>query len=163
MKILFLTITIFFSQLRFSQEKLTTIILLRHAEKENDGGKNPELSEAGKNRAAGLVTLLTKTKIDAIYSTAFKRTENTVAPLAKSKNLTINQYDGGKMSEIDEMLGLWRGGTIVICGHSNTTPTIVNYLIGKEEYAAFADSEYGNLIILTLGEKGQAHVTWLTF
>ena len=162
MKILFLAISMFFVQLGFSQEKLTTIILLRHAEKESDGSKNPELSEAGKSRAAALVTLLSKTKIDAIYSTAFKRTENTVAPLARSKNLTINQYDGGKLSEIDEMLGRWRGGTIVICGHSNTTPAIVNHLIGKEEHAAFAEGEYGNLIIVTLGEKGQAHVTWLT-
>lgn len=163
MKILFLTITIFLAQLAFSQEKLTTVILLRHAEKENDGGKNPELSEAGKNRAAGLVTLLSKTKINAIYSTAFKRTENTVKPLAKSKNLTINHYDGSKMAEIDEILARWSGGTVVICGHSNTTPAIVNHFIGKEEHAAFADSEYGNLIIVTLGEKGQAHVTWLTF
>jgi 2,3-bisphosphoglycerate-dependent phosphoglycerate mutase len=164
-QLVFLLLVLFSSSQAFSQSKLTTVILLRHAEKEADGSKDPELSEAGKKRAERLADVLSKTSIDAIYSTNFKRTENTVAPLAKSKNIAIRYYDGGKMNEVDEMLSKWKGGTIVICGHSNTTPAIVNYLTGKkEEYKNLNDTDYGNLVLVTVIGKGtSAKVTWLRY
>lgn len=146
-----------------AQEKLTTVILVRHAEKENDGSKNPELSEAGKKRALLLTDMFSKTKIDAIYSTNFKRTEATVAPLASQHSLPITHYDGAKPAEVDEMISKWKGGTILICGHSNTTPAIINRLIGKEEYKTFDDGDYSNLIILTFASVGDAKITWLRY
>ncbi|MFM8913066.1 MAG: SixA phosphatase family protein [Flammeovirgaceae bacterium] len=146
-----------------AQEELTTIILVRHAEKENDGSKNPELSEAGKKRATLLADMFSRTKIDAIYSTNFKRTENTVQPLAAKHSLSITHYDGAKPSEVDEMVTKWKGGTIVICGHSNTTPAIINRLIGAEDHKTFDDTDYGNLVIVTLATGAAAKVTWLRY
>ncbi|MFM8832543.1 MAG: SixA phosphatase family protein [Cytophagales bacterium] len=146
-----------------AQEKLTTVILVRHAEKENDGSKNPELSEAGKKRALLLADLFSKAKIDAVYSTNFKRTEATVAPLASYHSLPITHYDGAKPAEVDEMISKWKGGTIVICGHSNTTPAIINRLIGKEEYKTFHDGDYSNLVMLTVASVGDAKITWLRY
>lgn len=148
-----------------SQAQPTTFILLRHAEKENDGTKNPDLTEAGKNRAVSLVNLLIKTKIDAIYSTSFKRTENTVAPLANAHMLTLGIYDGSRVEEIDKMIKNFSGGTIVLCGHSNTTPAMINYLTGHpNEYKTFEDDDYGNLVIVTVVERGKStNVTWLRY
>lgn len=146
-----------------AQEKLTTVILVRHAEKENNGSKNPELSEAGKKRALVLADMFSKAKIDAIYSTNFKRTEATVAPLASQHSLPITHYDGAKPAEVDEMISKWKGGTILICGHSNTTPALINRLIGKEEYKTFDDGDYSNLIILTFVSVGDAKITWLRY
>lgn len=162
MKILLICL-VMLAEFAAAQEKLTTVILVRHAEKENDGSNNPELSEAGKKRALLLVDMFSKTKIDAIYSTNFKRTEATVAPLASQHSLPITHYDGAKPAEVDEMISKWKGGTILICGHSNTTPTIINRLIGKEEYKTFDDGDYSNLIILTFASVGDAKITWLRY
>jgi broad specificity phosphatase PhoE len=146
-----------------AQQKVTTVILIRHAEKVMDGSPDPDLTEAGKNRAALLGDLFSKAKIDAIYSTHYRRTENTVAPLAQRHGLIVQNYDGGKMPEVDAILAKHQGGTIVICGHSNTTPAIVNYLTGhKDEFKTFDDGDYGNLVIVSRFD-GDGKVTWLRY
>lgn len=148
----------------FSQNAITTFIFVRHAEKMADGSKDPELSEAGKKRAEALAVLLAQTKLDAIYSTKFKRTEMTAAPLAKALSLSIQNYDGGKLEEIDAMLQKHAGGAVLVVGHSNTTPGMINYLTGKSDYKNFDDSDYGNLVIVSVTEKGkQVKVTWLRY
>ena len=160
--ILFLLLTV--QTTGFSQEKITTFILTRHAEKANDGTKDPDLTDAGKIHADQLVKLLREQSVDAIYSTDFKRTQNTVMPLAKVKNLVISRYEAFRIEAIDEIVEKHRGGTIFMCGHSNSIPWTINYLIGKEQYKDFEDSDYDNLIIITLFEKGKAaKVTWLNY
>ena len=147
-----------------AQNSITTFILLRHAEKATDGSKDTDLTEAGKRRAEALAKLLMSTKIDAIYSTHFKRTQNTVAPLAQAHSLSVLNYEGSKMEEIDAMLAKFNGGTVVLSGHSNTTPAIVNYLTGhKDEFKTLDDNDYGNLIIVSVLRKGEAKVTWLRY
>lgn len=153
----------FFASSVLAQQKVTTVILIRHAEKVMDGSPDPDLTEAGKNRAALLGDLLSKAKIDAIYSTHYRRTENTVAPLAQRHGLTVQNYSGGKMEEVDAMLTKHEGGTIVICGHSNTSPAIINYLTGhKDEFKTFDDNDYGNVVIVSRFD-GKGKVTWLRY
>lgn len=148
----------------YAQQAITTFILTRHAEKGDDGTKDPDLSKLGNERAQALLRMLNKTKVDAIYSTRYKRTQNTVMPLAQAKGLAISAYEGLKMEEIDQILDRHLGGTIVISGHSNNIPSIVNYLTGKVEYQSFDDTEYNNLIVVTLIEKGKTtKVTWLNY
>ncbi len=165
MKTLFSLLLVIGCHVSQAQKSMTTFILLRHAEKEMDGSKDPGLSQSGKIRSEALVRLLDKVKIEAIYSTNFKRTHNTVAPLAQAHTLAISTYEGMKMDEVDGMLAQFNGGTIVISGHSNTIPAMVNYMTGrKDEYKAFEDSDYGNLIIVTITKIGQdAKVTWLRY
>src|SRR5690606_37698994 len=56
----------------------TKIILVRHAEKENDGSKDPSLSAEGQKRAEKLNEFLSDTKIDGLYATPYKRTLETL-------------------------------------------------------------------------------------
>ncbi|CAN5346128.1 hypothetical protein BH09BAC3_BH09BAC3_08200 [soil metagenome] len=165
MKSIFFAVALFFNTASFCQQQITTLILLRHAEKGNDGSTDPDLSEVGKVRAESLVKLFNKTKIDAIYSTSYKRTKGTVALLAKAKSLTIEGYNPSKMEDIDAILQKYKGGTVVVVGHSNTTPAVANYLTGrKDEYPAFDDSEYGNMLIVSIVEKGRdVKVVWLSY
>jgi 2,3-bisphosphoglycerate-dependent phosphoglycerate mutase len=143
---------------------ITTVILVRHAEKGTDDPKDPELSEAGKQRAQQLVQVLKETKVDAIYTTSYKRTRNTVAPLAEAKGLSVNTYDPSKLEELDQLLQKFAGGTIVVAGHSNTVPGFANYLTGKTEFQNFDDSDYDNLLIVTVLERGKAaKAVWLTY
>lgn len=148
----------------FAQSAITTVILLRHAEKGSEVS-DPDLSGAGSKRAESLVVLLQKTKIDAIYSTPYKRTRNTVTALAAAKGLVVTGYDATKLEEVDALLQKHKGGTIVLCGHSNTTPSIINYLTGhKDEYHSFEDSDYGNLVMVSVVERGRdARVVWLRY
>lgn len=147
-----------------AQQKLTTFILLRHAEKAGDGSKDPALTEPGKRRAENLVSLLKNTSISALYSTAFIRTRETLRPLAKARSLEIREYEAFKPEPIDKIVEDHRGETVVICGHSNNIPWIANYLTGGEKFANFDDGDYGNVLIVTVAERGRAtSVTWLTY
>jgi len=148
--------------LGFAQQ-ITTFILVRHAERAADMSKDPDLTEEGKQRATRLATMLKETKVDAIYSTAYKRTQATMAPLANAKGLSVETYEPAKNDVIDKMLEKHAGGTVVVCGHSNTIPGIVNYLCGTDQYKTFDDSDYNNLVIVSVGEKGKGKVTWLVF
>lgn len=155
---------LFSLSLAASAQTQTTIILVRHAEKGTDDPKDPELSEAGKQRAQHLAEVLKEIKVDAIYSTPYKRTRNTVAPLAVAKGISVLNYDPSKKEEIDQLLQKFAGGTIVVVGHSNTIPGLANYLTGKSDFQNFDDSDYDNLLVVTVVERGKsAKVVWLTY
>jgi broad specificity phosphatase PhoE len=147
-----------------AQEQITTFILVRHAERSDESGGDPDISEDGKARAKRLAEALSKTSIQAIYSTGYKRTKNTVTPLADAKGLKISIYEALKGEEIEKMLKDNMGGTIVVSGHSNTIPWTANYLIGKDEFKNFGDDDYGNFLVVSVLSKGKVtKVTWLTY
>lgn len=133
----------------------TTFILVRHAEKEIDGTKDPDLTNEGKQRAENLRQLLSETAITGIYSTNFKRTLATVEPLAAQKNIAIQNYS---LEDPDQLLRSIieenPGGTVVISGHSNTTPKLANELLGKEKFAQFEDADYGNILVIEASKPG---------
>lgn len=162
--LLFLAVVWTSSGIIFAQEQLTTFILVRHAERSDEGGGDPDISENGKQRAQRLADILSKTSIQAIYSTGYKRTKNTVTPLANAKGLKISIYEALKGEEIEKMLKDHAGETIVVSGHSNTIPWTANYLIGKDEFKNFDDDDYKNFLVVTVLKKGSVtNVTWLTY
>jgi len=106
MKKLFFVLLVVINNVAFTQEKaITTFILIRHAEKDLTQSTNdPDLSTEGKSHAARLVGVLMKTDIQAIYSTPFRRTQQTVEPLATAKAVQVIAYQANKTDEIDNML-----------------------------------------------------------
>ncbi|TRX62175.1 histidine phosphatase family protein [Fulvivirga sp. M361] len=141
----------------------TTVILLRHAEKDLESGSDPGLSEKGRQRAKELVRVLENVKIDAIYSTPFNRTKETVAPLAENQELDIEEYNPFKLEEITAMLMKSENKTFVFSGHSNTTPIFVNLLLGSQEYKQLNEADYDNLYIVTINKKGKSKVLELAY
>jgi 2,3-bisphosphoglycerate-dependent phosphoglycerate mutase len=161
---LVLAIVLAISVQSFAQNQITTFILVRHAERGEDGTKDPDISEDGKKRANRLAEMLSKTSIAAIYSTAYKRTRNTVGPLAGVKGLEVLQYEALKGEAIDKMLQDHAGQTVVVCGHSNTIPWTANYLTGNNEFKDFADNDYTNFLVVSVLKKGTTtKVTWLSY
>jgi len=147
-----------------AQQKLTTFILVRHAEKMGDGSKDPNLTEAGKKRAESLVSVFKNTSIQAIYSTSFVRTRETVEPLAKVKSIAITEYEAFKPEVIESILKNFSGETVLICGHSNNIPWIANYLTGTEKIKTFEDDDHGNILVVSVAEIGKmTSVTWLHY
>lgn len=164
MKKILIVFFLLISSVVFSQEaEVTTFILVRHAEKDLTQSTNdPDLSTEGKNRAVRLVDMLKKTEVHAIYSTPYKRTQQTVAPLAEAKSLSVQSYQANKTEAIDAMLKAHAGKTILVSGHSNTIPQIINYLLGEEKYKVMEDGDYSNIIMVSVAGKS-ANVVWLKY
>ena len=164
-KYLFLLSFIVFPALIFSQSDadITIIMLIRHAEKEADGTKDPPLTPEGRERATRLAYLLKNAEIDAIYTSPYQRTRETVAPLAKEKNITIKEYNPSVVGFIAKIVSENKGGTVVVSGHSNTTPAALNQLLGQEQYAMLNESEYGKIFIVSVSGEGQAKVVELYY
>lgn len=160
--LLFIALLLFFPSMLQAQET-TTFILVRHAEKVDDGTEDPGLSKKGKQRAQRLATHLQETNITAIYSTSYKRTENTVAQIARDKSLEIKEYAPFNPNVLDRILKEEQGGIVLISGHSDTTPFLVNQLIGKDLYEQLDESEYDNLYIVAITEKGKGQVIHLLY
>lgn len=139
----------FLASVNAQDNPITTIILFRHAEAEQDGTKNPALNEIGKERAGELRRVLSKTEIQAVYSTELKRTISTASAIASERGLEIIYYDPFSKTFIDEILEKHQGETIAISGHSNTTPSLVNQLIGEEKYPDLDHNAYDNIFFVS--------------
>ena len=52
-----------------------------------------------------------------------------------------------------------QGKTVLVVGHSNTTPQFVNKIIGEEKYPNMDDTDNGSLYIVTVvGNKAKVQV-----
>jgi 2,3-bisphosphoglycerate-dependent phosphoglycerate mutase len=134
-----------------------TIILVRHAEKV-DASQDPELSAEGKQRAERLVRAIKKYKPGAIYSTDFKRTRDTVGPMASRRKLQIQTYDARKPAELIDAIMKSKTKRFLISGHSNTIPGLANLLGKKELFKNLDDSEFGAIWIVRI-KDGQVKKT----
>lgn len=140
------------------QKETTRYYLVRHAEKAVDGTDDPDLSPAGQARARKLVTMLKQHQIDRLYATSYKRTQQTLQPLADKHHLQINIYDHQDPSSIQRMIAECKGKTCVIAGHSNTIPQLANTLIGQDRYKELDESDYTKMWeILFTGDKLTRH------
>ena len=48
-----------------------------------------------------------------------------------------------------------KGKTVLIVGHSNTTPKFTNGLLGEEKYEDIADDNNANLYVVTISKNGK--------
>jgi phosphohistidine phosphatase SixA len=157
---LFLAISmLFISCTQKNESAESKYFLVRHAEKQVDGTKDPHLTEEGVERARSFGQLLKLEKIDLVYSTDYFRTMETASNFIDSyeagsqttTKLIIQNYDPRKIKEnIEEFKKETAGKNVLIVGHSNTTPQFANALLGKEKYSSIDESVYGNLYILSL-------------
>ena len=125
-----------------AQDREVTIILVRHAEKADTTSADPELSDAGKERAQRLVKKIGKYRPGAFYSTDFKRTRDTVAPLAAKRKKDVKIYDARKPKELIEEIMKGKIKRYLVAGHSNTVPGLANLIAKKEMFKNLDDSEY---------------------
>ncbi|MGN8226504.1 SixA phosphatase family protein [Gracilimonas sp. BCB1] len=143
-----------FAQSAESPVSETTLIFVRHAEKMDDGTRNPHLSEEGKARAVRLADILLKEhNVSAVYSTPYYRTKETASPIADSMGLEIQEYglDAPK-ALIHSIIDTNKGATVLIVGHSNTTPLLVNLSIGEQRFKQLDEKAYGDIFIVTIVE-----------
>ncbi len=136
----------------------TTVILVRHAEKA-DGPGDVALTGAGAARALRLADLLQNAGISVVYSTPYKRTTDTATPIAKALGLEVvhtpvNASYAQSMAE--RILKEQRGKTVLVVGHSNTTPDVAKAF--GVTVPSIPDSEYDNLLVVQIAADGKATV-----
>src|SRR5438067_12824612 len=143
---------------------VTTVILIRHAEKIIDPN-NPDvdLSPAGQARAQELARMFGDAGINAIYATQYKRTQETVKPLADKLGLRVNVVNSKNTNDLLAQIRAQNSGqTIFIAGHNNTVPEIIAAL-GGPKYPTIPESEYDNLYIVAVYRTGQAKVVKMKY
>lgn len=135
-----------------------SVFVVRHAERADaDAGtapmmaSDPDLSEAGKARAQSLASALKDAGITAIYTTEYKRTQQTAEPLAKALGIQVTAVPAREMPALLQKLKAGTGNALVI-GHSNTVGEVIAGL-GVTEPVKLGDSDYDNLFVVVRGEK----------
>src|SRR5829696_7415375 len=124
---------------------VTTVILVRHAEKNIEpNNQDPDLAPAGLERAQEIARVFGDTGVNAIYATQFKRTQQTVRPLADRSGVPVTLLDSKKTDELVKRIQTdYRGQTVFVAGHNNSVPAIVSTLSGQS-YPIIPESEYDN-------------------
>ena len=147
-------ILILFGSFTATRAQDKTIILVRHAEKADATSQDPELSAEGKQRAERLVKVAGKYKPGAFYSTNFKRTRDTLAPLAAKREKTVAIYDARKPAELLDQITKSKIKRHIISGHSNTVPGLANFIAKKDVFKNLDESEYGVIWVIRV-KNGQ--------
>ena len=152
----------------FESQATTTIIFVRHAEQTSYDDADPSLSDAGKRRVAELTRQLADADvvagIDAIYSTSYKRSTETVQPLADRLDLPINIYDAADTEAVLEtILKTHKGEIIVVVGHSNTVPVLIANLGASKNVPTIARGEFDNIYIITIPWFGKTKTIRLRY
>ncbi len=155
---------IVFGILSVFSRPITTVILIRHAEKIIDPN-NPDvdLSPAGQARAQEIVRMFGDAGINAIYATQYKRTQQSVKPLADKLGLPINQVNSKNTAELISQIKSQHAGQIIfIAGHNSTVPEIIAAL-GGPQYPVIPETEYDNLYVVTVYRTGKAKVVKMRY
>lgn len=137
-----------------------TIILVRHAER--NAGMTPDvlLTPRGEERARQLANILKDANIRAVYTTEVRRTQQTAEPTAHQFHLQPIVIPSKDMDTLVSRLhALPDDETVLVVGHANTVPLVVERL-GGGAVPAISDTEYDRMVVVVT--KGKAKPSVLT-
>jgi 2,3-bisphosphoglycerate-dependent phosphoglycerate mutase len=141
-----------------------TFYIVRHAEKA-DNSNDPQLSQQGIDRAVDLEKYLAAKKLDSVFTSTFKRTMLTGLTVSLPRGipqLSIDQQNQQTLNNfIQRMKSIKTNKGILIVGHTNTVPTIVQGLSGQS-IAAIAENDYDNIYIVEI-KNGNVLLQQLTY
>lgn len=135
------------------QAQTTKIWVVRHGEKnlEDPADKDPALSKAGEERAIALAKYLKGNKMAALFSTDYKRTRGTLAPLASKQHLPIQLYKSTAYQALaDTILNTYKGKNLVICGHSNRLLGIIAAFNASSTLKEITEDEYSHIFLIEI-------------
>jgi broad specificity phosphatase PhoE len=148
-----------------------TIFVVRHAERADTAAAgaaamvtpatDPPLSAAGHERAARLASMLRSADITHIFTTEFRRTQETAGPLAEQLKLTPVVSASKDPAPLVEQVRQLKGSALIV-GHSNTIPDLLKRL-GIRDAVTIPDAEYDNLFIVVRPAAGEPTLVRLRF
>lgn len=142
----------------------TTVVLVRHAEKQVGAIDDAPLTPEGEQRAVRLAQMLGDAedfgRIGRIYVTDTRRSQQTAAGVAQRLGITPAVVEG-KSSARDlarRVLSENRGSRALVVGHSNTVPALVAALARVDHVPAMNDDEFDTLYVVTVPTIGKSTV-----
>jgi 2,3-bisphosphoglycerate-dependent phosphoglycerate mutase len=143
--VIFLLLIFFWSCAQ--EEYTTTVYLVRHAEKDlSDTSSNPPLSRDGFVRAQTIKEKLASERIEAIFTTYYRRNMQTMQPLAEHKNLEMRSYEAHEWQPMVEFIKEnLKGLKVVICGHSNNLLPMIQGFGGNPPIDSISENEYNKM------------------
>jgi broad specificity phosphatase PhoE len=141
---------------------IATIILVRHAEKDTVlVGNDQPLCASGFVRAQELARVVGQAGISEIYVTPWLRNRQTATPIATALRESLTVVDA-----IDETVRRLRtrhfGETVLVVGHSNTVPEIIEGLTGRP-FPTPGHVRYDGMWVVTLGRDGRSTLLTLRY
>ena len=146
----------------------TTVIVIRHAEKEPVSAPDPPLSPAGQARAELLARMYGEPRdvgrLDAIYISATLRSRSTAAPLASRLGITPIVAPSDDSKQLARRALRDNGGKrVMIVAHVNTVPDIVAALSGRDDIPKMDEKDFSVMYIVTVPRIGRANVLLLNY
>lgn len=161
MKFICLLLTLTAFTVSGQNSKVTTIYLIRHAEKASSDA-DPDLSEAGRARAQKWAAYFADKSITVGYTSPYRRTKQTISYALTGgvkrtpgtvTEMNIKTYDPNRLS-LKDVADDNQGKSILVVGHSNTIPGQINTFLSEKIYSEIPESEFGNLYIIRIdGDK----------
>ncbi|MFO1516214.1 MAG: histidine phosphatase family protein [Lysobacterales bacterium] len=128
------------------------VILVRHAEKASDAGKDPPLTAAGHERAQQLAAALHDAGVGTILVTPYRRNRDTAAPIASQRGITpqVIATDGDTGAHVAAVAAALRAasGTVLVVGHGNTVSRIIA-AVGGPVLPDLCEDRYAQVFVLT--------------
>ena len=130
-------------------------LVVRHAEKADDGSRDPPLDAVGMARAQRLATALHAEPVVAVYATGYRRTQQTAAATAADHALAVTAYaaDQAASAFAAQLRSQHPSGTVVVVGHSNTAPGIAAALCDCTA-TPLGDTDYGRVYRIRVDADG---------
>ena len=156
------------------EAKVTTVFLVRHAEKADAPAQDPALSEAGRQRAEALARLLQSAGVKGIYTSQFQRTRQTAEPLARRLGVTASPVALGvkpsnprevteeSIRELTKKIEAHAGESVLIVGHSNSVPEVIR-MLGGDAVPKIDEGRFDDLFVVTVYAGGRAKVVQLKY
>jgi broad specificity phosphatase PhoE len=143
---------------RPEDEGVTTVFIVRHAEKDPTPGlTDPSLTVAGQQRAEALRDTLQRHPLAALYTTDTARTRATLTPLVTARGLEPQVYEARQPDALVERLrARHRGQTVLVVGHSNTVLPLIDALGAARPVPELTEADYDYLFEVTLRPEGVA-------
>ena len=127
---------------------VTTIYLVRHAERLNDTDTT-SISEIGIRRARVLARVLSSSNVNRIYVSEKSRTLQTAEPTSDQYKITPMQITASDITRYVDSIKAHRGDVILIVGHSDTVPKIIGKL-GIADPPAIDRTAFDDLFVVVM-------------
>ncbi|MGI9292137.1 MAG: histidine phosphatase family protein [Gammaproteobacteria bacterium] len=153
----------------FESQSTTTIIIARHAEENQLGGRDPGLSQAGRARAEQLAIALKDidviTGLDAIFIHPNKLSRETVLPVSMNTDAPVHSGNNPDKPEklVSRMLRKYEGKIILLVVEAEYIQPLIAEMQGSKKLPEIADDEYDNLFIVTIPWFGKVKTLRLSY
>lgn len=142
-----------------SAEPTTTVILVRHAEKNTEFlGEDPPLNADGERRALALEHAL---RDAGIYVTKYRRSHDSAVPLGRTLGESLRVvHETPEL--VKRLCADHAGDTVLVVGHSDSVPQVIEGL-GGPKAKDLGPVGYDGMWIVTFGRHAPAHVMKLHY